>query len=117
MSNIEFKLAIKILTCIDNDIPFKAANGCTQSIPTVAVVDACPHSKEEWEKAEEKKQCYQITQNCTPPEKFTYHCLPNKSLDHLVEVCAPVQNIVGKFKHSFIIRKYRFHSLKKIIIF
>lgn len=72
-----------------------AANDCKQSIPTLAVVNACPESKVNWEKAEEKKQCYQITQNCTTPEKFTYHCLPNKSLDHLVEVCAPVQNIVG----------------------
>lgn len=84
-----------ICTCILNAHLVPAKN-CNQSIPTVTIVDACPESKEEWEKAKERKQCYQITQNCTAPEKFTYHCLPNRFLDHFVEVCAPVQNIVGQ---------------------
>lgn len=84
-----------ICTCILN-AQLVPAKSCNQSIPTVTIVDACPESKEEWEKATERKQCYQITQNCTAPEKFTYHCLPNRFHDRFVEVCAPVQNIVGQ---------------------
>lgn len=93
-SIIALKLAL-ICICILN-ARLVPAKSCSQSIPTVTIVDACPESKEEWIKAKERKQCYQITQNCTSPDKFTYHCLPNRFLDRFVEVCAPVQNIVGQ---------------------
>lgn len=90
-------LALELaLICIFMNARLVPAKSCSQSIPTVTIVDACPESKEEWIKAKERKQCYQITQNCTSPDKFTYHCLPNRFLDRFVEVCAPVQNIVGQ---------------------
>lgn len=93
-SLIALKLALICIFILNARL--MTAKSCNQSIPTVTIVDACPESKEEWIKAKERKQCYQITQNCTSPDKFTYHCLPNRFLDRFVEVCAPVQNIVGQ---------------------
>lgn len=77
---------------------FQVSKSCPQSIPTVTVVHACPKDKTEWIKAKEKKQCNLIIHNCTEKDKFQYHCLPNKVLDKLVEVCAPTKIIVGKIK-------------------
>lgn len=77
---------------------FQVGKSCPQSIPTETVVQACPTEKTEWIKAKEKKQCHLIIHNCTEKDKFQYHCLPNKVLDMLVEVCAPTKVIVGKIK-------------------
>lgn len=74
------------------------SKSCPQSIPTETVVQACPTEKTEWINAKEKKQCNLIIHNCTEKDKFQYHCLPNKVLDMLVEVCAPTKVIVGKIK-------------------
>lgn len=68
---------------------------CIQSIPTEAIVESCPRNSREWILAKERKKCHLIYQNCSSPEKFQYHCLPNKYLDKFVEVCAPTRLIVG----------------------
>lgn len=77
---------------------FQVSKMCPQSIPTETEVQTCPNDTTEWIKAKEKKQCNLIIHNCTEKDKFQYHCLPNKVLDKLVEVCAPTKIIVGKMK-------------------
>lgn len=83
------------ILCLQNAY-ITASKNCQQSIPTETVVQACPKDKTEWIKAKEKKQCDSIIHNCTEKDKFQYHCLPNKVLDMLVEVCAPTKIIVGQ---------------------
>lgn len=83
------------ILCLQN-ADITVSKSCPQSIPTVTVVHACPKDKTEWIKAKEKKQCNLIIHNCTEKDKFQYHCLPNKVLDKLVEVCAPTKIIVGQ---------------------
>lgn len=80
---------------------FQEGDGCPQSIPTENVVEACPADSTEWIKAKEKKLCHLVIQNCTDKDRFQYHCLPNKFLDILVEVCAPNKVIVGKIDLEF----------------
>lgn len=70
--------------------------GCPQSIPTITFVHSCPKNITEIIKAKERKQCYLISQNCTTPDKFEYHCLPNKYINKFVEVCASKTVIVGQ---------------------
>lgn len=83
------------ILCLQN-ADITVSKSCPQSIPTETVVQACPKYKTEWIKAKEKKQCNLIIHNCTEKDKFQYHCLPNKVLDMLVEVCAPTKVIVGQ---------------------
>lgn len=83
------------ILCLQN-ADITVSKSCPQSIPTKTVVQACPKDKTEWIKAKEKKQCNLIIHNCTEKDKFQYHCLPNKVLDKLVEVCAPTKVIVGQ---------------------
>lgn len=83
------------ILCLQN-ADITGSKSCPQSIPTETVVEACPIDKTEWIMAKEKKQCRLIIHNCTDTDKFQYHCLPNKFLDMLVEVCAPTKVIVGQ---------------------
>lgn len=46
--------------------------------------------------AKDIKQCYWISQKCTKPERFEYHCLPDRYHKQFIEVCAPTKWIVGK---------------------
>lgn len=73
----------------------KTEEGCFQSIPTISFVDDCPKNLTEWMKAKDRKQCRWIFQNCTRQDRFVYHCLPDRYLEHFIEVCAPTQWIVG----------------------
>lgn len=50
----------------------------------------------EWMKAKDRKQCRWIFQNCTKQDRFVYHCLPDRYLEHFIEVCAPSKWIVGR---------------------
>lgn len=70
-------------------------DGCFQSIPTISAVDDCPKNMTEWMKAKDRKQCRWIFQNCTKQDRFVYHCLPDRYLEHFIEVCAPSKWIVG----------------------
>lgn len=99
MKNIRVSTYIYIGVC--TLFHFQGGEGCPQSIPTETVVEACPADSTEWIKAKEKKQCHLIIQNCTDKDRFQYHCLPNKFLDMLVEVCAPNKVIVGKIDLEF----------------
>lgn len=92
LSTLLFVCGISCLQRVDSIV----SKSCPQSIPTETVVQACPKDKTEWIKAKEKKQCNLIIHNCTEKDKFQYHCLPNKVLDMLVEVCAPTKVIVGQ---------------------
>lgn len=47
-------------------------------------------------KAKDRKQCRWIFQNCTKQDRFVYHCLPDRYLEHFIEVCAPTKWIVGR---------------------
>lgn len=60
----------------------------------------CPEDPEAWEKAKKEKQCQLVIHNCTKEGELQYHCLPNKELDMLVEVCAISRFIVGNIKMS-----------------
>lgn len=88
-------LLVSAFVCPQN-IFITGGGGCPQSIPTETVVKTCPVDNNEWIKAKERKQCHLIIHNCTDNDKFQYHCLPNKFLDKLVEVCTPTKVIVGQ---------------------
>lgn len=55
------------------------------------------------ERRKEIKNCEAIAkkQNCTESNKFLYHCVINEYGDALVEVCAPVYIMNGKFPKAF----------------
>lgn len=82
------------------DVPsqcqFQTEEACFQSIPTISIVDHCPKDFSEWMIAKDIKQCYWISQKCTKPERFEYHCLPDRYHKQFIEVCAPTKWIVGK---------------------
>lgn len=69
---------------------------CPQSIPTKTIVESCPEDSTAWIEASDKKKCNLIIHNCTEKNDFQYHCLPNRLLNTLVEVCAPTKVIVGR---------------------
>lgn len=77
------------------NMPNARGEGCFQSIPTISFVEACPTDLLEWIKANERKQCHMVVQNCTTKSKFEYHCLSTKSFSVFLELCAPTKVIVG----------------------
>lgn len=78
-------------------VPYVNGVSCYYSTPTITTVKKCPMNEVEWEKEKERKQCHLIIQNCTHAEKFQYHCLPDKSIDTFIEVCAPILQTVGRY--------------------
>lgn len=60
-----------------------------------------------YEERKERKNCeaFAERQNCTEPKEFSYHCVMNENEDALIEVCAPVYNILGKVDDVFFSRK------------
>lgn len=70
---------------------------CKEAVNSVNYVTSCPTSKEEWDIAATKKNCTEIAkqQNCSPVDKFLYHCLSNEYNNALLEVCAPQRRIIG----------------------
>lgn len=93
------KLIFFCLHTVMNLRLFPASNtteeACFQSIPTISIVDHCPKDFSEWMIAKDIKQCYWISQKCTKPERFEYHCLPDRYHKQFIEVCAPTKWIVG----------------------
>ncbi|XP_078318612.1 uncharacterized protein LOC144620764 [Crassostrea virginica] len=69
---------------------------CNESIPTLAVVDHCPITAEDWASSAENKQCNALAnkQKCGDPHKFEYHCLLNEN-NVSVEVCAHTRVLSG----------------------
>lgn len=57
----------------------------------------CPTSKEEWDKAANKKNCKLMAkmQNCTNTESFVYHCVIDGFRKGTLELCAPKTIIHG----------------------
>uniref|UniRef100_A0A8W8JCJ5 Uncharacterized protein n=1 Tax=Magallana gigas TaxID=29159 RepID=A0A8W8JCJ5_MAGGI len=70
---------------------------CPEAVKSVKVVVSCPTSKEEWEKAANKKNCKNdaAQQNCTSANLFLYHCVINGYGNETLEVCAPRRIISG----------------------
>nr|XP_022293622.1 uncharacterized protein LOC111104129 isoform X2 [Crassostrea virginica]XP_022293623.1 uncharacterized protein LOC111104129 isoform X2 [Crassostrea virginica]XP_022293624.1 uncharacterized protein LOC111104129 isoform X2 [Crassostrea virginica]XP_022293625.1 uncharacterized protein LOC111104129 isoform X2 [Crassostrea virginica] len=70
---------------------------CLQSLKSKTAVERCPYSKDEWDRAAQKKNCENLAsrQTCTPPDNFKYHCVINSYRNETVEVCAPAKIILG----------------------
>ncbi|XP_052710893.1 uncharacterized protein LOC128185306, partial [Crassostrea angulata] len=72
-------------------------NYCQEAVNSVTVVKYCPTSITEWGVAARRKNCSSIAskQNCSPSEKFQYHCVINGYRNETLEVCAPTRIIFG----------------------
>lgn len=70
---------------------------CKEAVESVKTVSFCPTSKEQWDKAASRKNCWEkaLTQTCSAPEKFLYHCVINGYGNATLEVCAPRRLILG----------------------
>lgn len=70
---------------------------CQEAVKSMKKVDICPTSKEEWDKAESKKNCSVIAamQNCTNTESFLYYCVIDRLRKETLELCAPKTIIRG----------------------
>lgn len=92
-----FQLYALVHACLHlQNVAVIRSESCPQAIPTRAVVAGCPKDQNAWDEAEKEKQCQLVIHNCTKKGKLQYHCLPNKELDMLVEVCAISRFIVGR---------------------
>lgn len=89
-------LVLELMCLHLQNIGFAEGESCPQSIPTLTIVEACPKDNTEWIIAKDRKQCHLTIQNCSDADKFQYHCLPNRQLDKLIEVCAPTKLIIGR---------------------
>ncbi|XP_061192232.1 uncharacterized protein LOC133200459 isoform X1 [Saccostrea echinata] len=69
-----------------------ASKGCKESKETAKRVESCPRSEQEWEEAASRKGCQNISHSCS---SFEYHCVLNAWKNETIEVCAPIQTIVG----------------------
>lgn len=70
----------------------KATTQCPESNRTAKFVDSCPESAKKWAEAASRFNCQDIKNNCT---SFVYHCVMNSNRTKMIEVCAPVTNILG----------------------
>lgn len=72
---------------------------CKEAVKSVKIVESCPSSKTEWDRAADIKNCGKIApeQKCASFEKFKYHCVINGRRNKLMEVCAPTRIIFGIF--------------------
>lgn len=66
---------------------------CPQSNTTIKFVNSCPLSTTEWTIAAEKMNCHHKENTCS---SFVYHCVMNFDVTKMIEVCAPVTNILGE---------------------
>lgn len=74
---------------------------CPESNTTARYVLTCPQSAKEWREALSRFNCQNIANNCS---SFEYHCLMNHDTSKFVEVCAPIELIVGNncVEYSFL---------------
>lgn len=71
---------------------------CQDAVFGINIVQSCPTSKEEWNRAAYDKNCTELAQrnNCTPvSERLEYHCVINTFKNETLEVCAPARVIFG----------------------
>lgn len=70
---------------------------CKEAVQSVEKVSSCPTSKEQWDNAARRKNCWEkaLKQKCTIPKKFVYHCVINGYGNATLEVCAPERLILG----------------------
>lgn len=70
---------------------------CIWSQISLTTVDSCPKTESEQKSRADLKNCESMArkQNCSDPQKFKYHCLPDELQSTFVEVCAPETTIVG----------------------
>lgn len=70
---------------------------CEEAVKSITKVDICPTSKEEWDKAANKKNCSVMAalQNCTNTESFLYNCVLDRFRKETLELCAPKTIIRG----------------------
>lgn len=70
---------------------------CKEAVKSVKIVESCPSSKTEWDRAADIKNCGKKApeQKCASVEKFKYHCVINGRRNKLMEVCAPTRIIFG----------------------
>lgn len=76
---------------------------------TAVSVSSCPQSRKEMEDRAKVKDCVSIalSQNCTQPKNFKYHCLINEVEDAFIEVCAESYFILsGKIANDSSIRLF-----------
>lgn len=62
------------------------------------VVPSCPTSKEEWDRAANKKNCTELAnrRNCTNTKnQLQYHCVINAYMNETLEICAEPRYIFG----------------------
>ncbi|XP_062578880.1 uncharacterized protein LOC134240821 isoform X2 [Saccostrea cucullata] len=71
-----------------------AFQNCPASRSTVSFTK-CPSTHEEWMAASRRKNCSSISQNCTSPKNFRYHCVSNAFMNETIEVCAPGLFLLG----------------------
>lgn len=72
---------------------------CPESKTTIKFVNSCPLSSKEWAIAASKMNCQNIENTCS---SFVYHCVMNSNMTRMIEVCAPVTNILGKYLVLFV---------------
>ena len=68
---------------------------CAIPTQTVAVVEKCPETEEEFRIAEKRKNCSDFDKLCSDHDGLVYHCVINPYVNETLEVCAYAQNIVG----------------------
>lgn len=70
---------------------------CKEAVESVKTVSSCPTTKEQWEKAASRKNCWEkaLKQTCSAPQMFVYHCVINGYGNATLEVCAPKRLILG----------------------
>ncbi|XP_048730231.1 uncharacterized protein LOC125647559 isoform X5 [Ostrea edulis] len=73
---------------------------CLASCPTIKRVHACPVNDEEKKEREKQMACEKITQTCSEPHRFKYHCIIDERGD-LMEICAPMVCILGQYCAEF----------------
>ncbi|XP_022291349.2 uncharacterized protein LOC111102776 [Crassostrea virginica] len=70
-----------------------SSTGCMASTDTAKIVLECPQTRSAWEEAATNKNCSSIQNSCS---SFVYHCVMNTWQNQTIEVCAPMQLILGK---------------------
>ncbi|XP_061192268.1 uncharacterized protein LOC133200495 [Saccostrea echinata] len=68
---------------------------CPTSLDTTRIANHCPTNQDAWFRRERMFNCSSHKQNCTNPEFFVYHCIPNAWQNESIEVCAIRTTIIG----------------------
>nr|XP_022290137.1 uncharacterized protein LOC111101815 isoform X3 [Crassostrea virginica] len=74
---------------------------CNISLQTVQAVPGCPDSLTSYQVAVKRKNCTAFLPIAAGCESLFYHCVLSDDNTHLVEVCAPTLNIIGRVCAKF----------------